>query len=191
MNYFRIIGWAAALLLSGCSVLRVDVRAAEGTAGELELKALKNESPEELKSGYYFSVARNGVTVGSCETSGDSATVMKNLEAGTYELWISGHGLRGEKFEVEVSAGRRTSVSVLHRNVLRRERSEAAAATTGKVVLYTVGAVLYAVVWVIAECVSSDGDSSSACSQCGHDPCVCPPKKEPRKEPAVRNYLKH
>jgi len=171
-----------ALLLSGCSITRVEERPCEGPHGELELKAIKGDGATDLKGGYAFHVSGDAGDLGWHSPPPDSRVLLQNLEPGRYQVRFSSARLKEQRIELDVKPGSRTSLVVLHRNVRRLDRAEDIAATTGKVILYTVGAVVYAVVWCLCEVWCGD-DEDDDCPRCHHSPCRCaaPPPPPPKR----------
>src|SRR3954470_4471309 len=118
------------------------------TRGSLQIKALRGEKPEKLASGYVFTVLRNGAMVGAYESSSNEATSIDDLEAGPYQISMTGRHINPRSVDAEVLAGHRTQVKLWVRNARRSATMEDTAEVTGKVLLYTALIAVTAVVWV-------------------------------------------
>jgi hypothetical protein len=169
-----------ALLLTGCTALRVEyqeLRDPEQQAtGQIQFLALRGHKPDKPANGYAITVMRNDAVVGTFESSSSQAIATAPLAPGSYNVSISGRKIGTQDAQIEVRPGQATVVCLLVRNARRTETANDVAITTGKVVLYTVGCVLYAAVWLTLECLSGDDDDdSNVCSRCGHQSCTCPP----------------
>jgi hypothetical protein len=162
--------------------------------GSLQIKALRGESPERLASGYVFTVLRNGAMVGAYESSSNEATSIDDLEAGPYQISITGRHINPRSVDAEVLAGQRTQVKLWVRNARRSATMEDTAEVTGKMLLYTALIVVYAVVWVAEACVNadSDDDSNFECPRCHQSPCICRPADKTALPPPgpVNKYRK-
>lgn len=177
MTKTPLVPLAACLVLSGCSLTRIEESRGEGPAGEVEFKALRRENPDRLTGGYSLALALDGALVAHGSADPEAPLVLKDLKPGLYEASIRGVKIGRHDFEVEIKAGTRTSIAVLHRNVRRSERTEAVAIGVGKAIVYTVGFIVY-----VAILACTDADDEDACDRCHASPCCCaaappPPKK--------------
>jgi hypothetical protein len=164
------------------------------TRGSLQIKALRGEKPEKLASGYVFTVLLHGAMVGAYESSSNEATAIDDLQAGTYQISVTGRHINPRSVEAEVLAGQRTHVKLWVRNARRSATMEDTAEVTGKVLLYTALIAVYAVVWVAEACVHSDteDDDNDWCPRCGQSPCLCQPMHKQATPPPgpVNKYRK-
>jgi len=162
--------------------------------GSLQIKALRDDSPEKLASGYVFTVLRNGAMVGAYESSSNEATAIDDLEPGPYQITITGRHINPRSVDTEVLVRQRTQVKLWVRNARRSATMEDTAEVTGKVFLYTALIVVYAVVWVAEACINSDSDNDSnfECPRCHQSPCVCRPADKTALPPPgpVNKYRK-
>src|SRR5687767_78060 len=98
-----------ALLLSGCTVIRIDhekLPEPEGIdLGEIRFMALRGENPDRLANGYVMSVTRNFAVVGTYESSSSQAISSPALEPGIYDISITGRKIEPQSAQVEVRAG--------------------------------------------------------------------------------------
>jgi hypothetical protein len=138
-------------------------------------------------------VAKNYAIVGTYESSSSQPIRAEGLKPGTYDLSMGGRGMETRSTQVEVRAGQATVVRLLVRNARRVTRANDIALTTGKVVLYTVGFAVYAVVYVALECISGDDDDEDdayTCPRCGLSACACGPEKKRTLPASVSPYRK-
>lgn len=184
---------ASCLLVTGCSVVRVDERRMEGPEGAIELKAIRRTDPDVLTSGYAFRVKGQGRNSGwiSVDTSGPS--LLPDLPPGPYTIEVRGKGISRKRFQVEVRSGVRTSIAVLRKSVKRNARIEEAcedvAVGTGKAVLYTVGFVAYAVIWLVVEgCTGDDEDDDETCEERPRRPSNDPSRAKGHRSKAPSGY---
>src|SRR5262245_23777637 len=159
--------FAAAALLSGCTVVRIERQSLQSTpeepAGEIRFMAVKKEKPDRLADGYSLTVMKNFAIVGTYSSSSSEATRAEGLSPGTYDISISGRKIATRSTRIKVRHGEATVVRLMVRNALQLTAAGHAALTAGKVVLYAVGFVVYAVVWVAVELLTSDDDDDEDC----------------------------
>ena len=186
---------AVLLVLSGCSITRTEESRIDGPKAEVSFAAARSGS--RLTGGYTLVLLSKGRVAATRECDPDGEALIGDVEPGPYTVVITGRRLKRHEFDVRLKAGERTSIVVLHRNVLHAERAGEIALAAGKVIVYTVGIVVYGVVWLTVECMThfldDDPDPSSACSTCHQSPCCCHhPKRDPpaRKGPRIRDWKK-
>ena len=126
------------------------------------------------------------------ESSSSQAISSPALEPGIYDISITGRKIEPQSAQVEVRAGQSTVVCLMIRNARRVETANDIAAGTGKVMLYTVGLVLYATIWVVGECLSDyDEDDDIKCPRCDRATCMCPSSRKQSPPPGpVSSYRK-
>lgn len=190
---------ALGLLLAGCTVVRVEYEPlADGgaePAGEIQFLAFRDDSPKRLTPGYTLTVVKNWAIVGTYESSASQATSIGDLKPGTYDVSIRGRGIDTQSTNVKVRPGQATVIQLMVRNARRAARANDLAIGAGKAVLYTVGAVAYAIVYVFLESCDGDDDDDDdddLCFQCGRSSCSGHHEKKKRSAPAgpVSNYRK-
>ena len=185
MNRRILLLSGLSLLLAGCTVVQIDYKPlpdpTEEPSGEIRFLALRGEDPDRLSNGYLMTLMKDFAVVGTFESSSARATCAEGLKPGTYEISLSGRGIETRSAQVEVRSGQATIIKLMVRNARRVERANDVAVTTGKVVLYTVGIVLYAVVWCALEvCLdgTDDDDEDFSCPRCRNNVCTCAPEKK-------------
>ncbi len=183
----------AVLLLTGCSIATVERAPVDSPRGEVEFKVVRQAHPETLAGGYSLSLVKDGRFVASRDCDPRGPVALEDLEPGRYKAVLRGEHLKCCDFEFRVRAGERTSIVVLHRNVLNRERAEEIASTAGTVIVYTVGIPVYGVAWLTVECCTHWGDGDVTCdassffsSHPSHPGRPAPPQERPR----FKNYKK-
>jgi len=187
---------------SGCSITRTEEARIEGPRAEVSF--LAGRSGKRPTGGYYLELRQHGREVAHHACDPDRPVVIPDLEPGRYDVVIRGEHLKSHAFEVRLKAGERTSIVVLHRNVLDRERAAEIATTAGEVFIYTVGSVVYGIVWLTVElvthaCDDDKDDRPAACASCHQSPCSCyrrdatppaPTAPPARKEVRIRDWKK-
>jgi len=159
--------FAAFAILSGCTVLRIEreplQELAPEPAGEIRFLALRGENPDRLAQGYSLAVVKNFAVVGTYPSSSTGPTCAQGLAPGRYDISVSGPGISTHSTQVRVKPGQVTVVRLMVRNARQLAGLGDAALTAGKVVLYAVGAVVVAVVWVALEVLTADDDDDEDC----------------------------
>ena len=182
--------FASASVLSGCAVATVDRSPVDSPRGEVEFRAVRK--PETLTGGYSLALVKDG-RFGVCRDCDPCGPVMlEDLEPGLYRAVLRGPHQKRWDFEVHVRAGERTSIVVLHRNVLNRERAEEIVSPAGLVIVYSVGIPIYGAAWLAVECCTHWDEGDPECSapvsfnRSPRQDRPAPPTKEPR----FKNYKK-
>jgi hypothetical protein len=195
----RLLLAAPALFLAGCTIVRIDYERLPGDepSGEIRFLALRDDSPERLTDGYVLTVMKNWAIVGTYESLSTGSVGAGNLKPGTYDVSIGGRGMETQSTRIEVKPGQATIVRLLVRNARHAAAAGDIAIGAGKAVLYTVGAVLYAVVWVCSHSGrggggGGDDNNDSRCWSCGSSSCNGHEERRKKSESAgpVSKYRK-
>ena len=96
------------LLVSGCTTVELEDEVIEGDRGEVGFQAIK----KKLKWGYLLHLTQHGHLVGWIKSRGDRRVVLSDVKPGTYDVNVSGRRIEPFSVEIEVDAGRRSTVTV-------------------------------------------------------------------------------
>lgn len=178
------------LALAGCTTVEVELLdpptpLENPHKGAMLLKCLRDDSPEKLANGYLFTIQRNVNFNGAYESSSAAPTSVTDLDAGIYQVTITGKHINPVTADVQVWPGKLSQVVLWVRNARNASNLEDTAEVTGKVLLYTVLCVVYAVVWVASDWSSSDDDE---CPRCHHTVCTCAPASKRNPPASVGPY---
>lgn len=161
---------------AGCS--SVDVRYARiedpeqnPDKGQIEIRALRSPKPERLADGYVFSIQHNTSFSKPFACSSSAPNVVDDLDAGLYEVTITGRHIDPIRREFQVRPGHKTDLVLRVKNARWSSTMENAAKGTGKVLFYTGLGIAYAVAGVAAVIFNSALDDDD-------EDCPRPPQKQ-------------